>query len=248
MINQEIYDFYQKYKNCKWKLEKAPSGSDMDVASWLLNESNFGWLELDLDIDVSAWQNEASIATPYLVSHRESNNKGWNSCCIHGIDIAKTGAWTNYGYTNEEDVPYKWTDLADQTPVITNFWKNEFPSDHYRRVRFMEVQPGAGITPHSDMPGKLPGEQNFDALNFGVPINIAVIHPSQCYMTLEGFGVVPFKPGKAFIINIRHFHSVVNLSSTPRIHVIGHSYGYGTKKQEFASLVTRSYYKQYERN
>jgi hypothetical protein len=96
------------------------------------------------------------------------------------------------------------------------------------------------------MPGRLPGEENFDALDFGVPVNIAVIHPKNCYMTLEGKGIVPFKEGRAFIVNIRHTHSVINFSQESRIHVIGHSYGYGSKKQEFAELVTRSYKKQYE--
>jgi hypothetical protein len=67
-------------------------------------------------------------------------------------------------------------------------------------------------------------------------------------MVLEGFGIVPFKEGKAFIINIRHFHTVVNFSNTPRIHIIGHPFGYGSNKEAFAELITRSYNKQYERS
>ena len=93
------------------------------------------------------------------------------------------------------------------------------------------------------MPGRLPGEDNFDALEFGVPINIAVIHPNDCYMVLEGHGIVPFKEGKAFIVNIRNFHSVINFSKQKRVHVIGHSYGYGEKLEQFADLVVRSYEK-----
>lgn len=109
----------------------------------------------------------------------------------------------------------------------------------------MSLLPDSAITPHSDMPGRLPGEDNFDALEFGVPINIAVLHPKDCYMVLEGHGIVPFKEGKAFIVNIRNYHSVINLSDRKRIHVIGHSYGYGSKLNEFAELVVRSYKKQY---
>lgn len=246
MISQQALDFYNKNKYCQWQLEKAPNGSSMEIASWLLNESNFGWLELDIDIDVEQWKSEALNATPYFVHHREDESEGWNSCCIHGIDVDKTGAWTNYGYTNEADVPYRWTKLADQSPTIKNFW-NQFPTDHYRRIRYMELEPNSAITPHSDMPGRLPGEQNFNALDFGVPINIAVVHPENCHMVLEGYGVVPFKEGKAFIINIRNYHSVINFSHRPRIHVIGHSFGYGSKKEEFADLIARSYAKQYNR-
>jgi hypothetical protein len=240
-------EFYTKNKDITWELDPVPSDltTDLEKASWILNTSNFGWLELDIDIDVDAWKKEAVAAIPYYVPHREYDNAGWNSCCIHGISTDKTGAWVNYGYTNEPDVPYAWTELAEHTPAIKDFWQNTFPSDMYRRIRFMELQANSAITPHSDMPGKLPGEDNFDALEFGVPVNIAVIHPKDCHMILEGYGVVPFEEGKAYIINIRHQHSVINFSDQNRIHVIGHSFGYGTKKEQFAELVARSYHKQY---
>lgn len=238
-------DFYNKNKDLNWNMPKAPDNlkTDYEIADWILNKSDFGWLELDLDISVKAWVKESKYAR--YVDHRGKDHPGWNSCCIHGIDVDKTGAWTNYGFTNETDVPYHWTSLSQLTPTIKNFWQNEFPSDQYRRIRFMELQAKGIISPHSDMPGRLPGEENFDALEFGVPINIAVVHPEDCFMVLEGKGMVPFKEGSAFIVNIRHYHSVINFSNTPRIHVIGHSYGYGNKLEEFTELVTRSYRKQY---
>jgi len=249
MINHQALDFYNKNKDCTWQLESAPSGisSNIELADWLLNKSKFGWLELDVNIDLSLWQHEATQSKSYYVEHREDESRGWNSCCIHGIDTDKTGAWTNYGYTNEADVPYGWTGLSFKTPSVKTFWQNQFPSDRYRRIRFMELEPNSAITPHSDMPGRLPGEDNFNALEFGCPINIAVIHPKDCHMVLEGYGVVPFKEGKAFLINIRNYHSVINFSNESRIHIIGHSYGYGSKKQQFADLIARSYEKQYNR-
>jgi len=247
-MNLQALEFYQNNKNCTWTMEPIPSHlhTDLEIASWVLNTSKFGWLELDLTIDTAGWKLEAQQAEPYFVAHREDNNAGWNSCCIHGIDIEKTGAWTNYGYTNEADVPYKWTELAHKSPIIRDFWQHNFPADNYRRIRYMELEPLSAITPHSDMPGRLPGEDNFDALEFGVPINIAVVHPADCYMVLQGHGIVPFKEGKAFIVNIRNYHSVINFSNQPRTHVIGHPFGYGANKEAFAELITRSYNKQYE--
>lgn len=240
-------EFYQNNKDCKWTIEPIPSHliSDIDKARWILNEANFGWIELDLQIDIAGWQLEAQQAVPYFVAHREDNNVGWNSCCIHGIDTDKTGAWTNYGYTDESTVPYTWTELSYKVPNVKSFWQNEFPADNYRRVRFMELNPLSAITPHSDMPGKLPGEQGMDMLEFGVPVNIAVVHPEDCHMVLEGYGRVPFKEGKAFIVNIRNYHSVINFSNQPRVHVIGHCYGYGSKQKEFAELLVKSYEKMY---
>lgn len=241
-------EFYKNNKDCKWTVEPVPTQlvSTIDKARWILNEANFGWIELDLKIDVVNWQVESQQADPYFVAHREDNNTGWNSCCIHGIDTDKTGAWTNYGYTDETNVPYAWTELSYKTPIIKNFWQNVFPTDNYRRIRFMELTPNSAITPHSDMPGKLPGEQNIDMLDFGVPINIAVLHPTDCYMVLEKYGVVPFKEGKVFIVNIRNYHSVINFSNNSRVHVIGHSYGYGKQLDAFAELVVRSYEKMYD--
>ena len=215
--------------------------NDYELADWLLNKSDFGWLELDIQIDLDEWKKETSAAQ--FVDHRGSEHPGWNSSCIHGIDVDKTGAWTNYGYTREEDVPYKWTSISEHTPSIKRFWE-QFPYERYRRIRFMELESGGKISPHSDAPGRLPGEQNLDMLEFGVPINIAIIHPNDCYMTLEGHGTVPFKEGKAFIINIRNVHSFVNNSSNKRIHLIAHGIP-GNRKNEFVELIARSYRKQY---
>jgi hypothetical protein len=240
-------EFYQNNKDCKWTQEPIPPHlvSNIEKARWILNDANFGWIELDLQIDLAGWQLEAQQAVPYFVAHREDNNTGWNSCCVHGIGTDKTGAWTNYGYSDESTVPYDWTELSHKVPVVKQFWQHVFPADHYRRIRFMELTPSSAITPHSDMPGKLPGETGMDMLDFGVPVNIAVVHPDNCYMVLEGYGIVPFKEGKAFIVNIRNYHSVINLSDQPRVHVIGHSYGYGNKQAAFAELLVRSYEKMY---
>lgn len=214
--------------------------TDYEIAHWLLNESNFGWLELDINFDLNAWKKETSAAQ--FVDHRGEEHPGWNSCAIHGIDVDKTGAWTNYGdWTSEDQVPYKWTSISKHTPSIKKFWE-EFPYESYRRIRFMQLEPGGRISPHSDAPGRLPGEQGLDMLDFGVPINIAIIHPEDCYMTLEGHGTVPFKEGKAFIINIRNVHSFVNNSNTPRIHLIAHGIP-GSCKDEFIELIARSYRK-----
>ena len=217
--------------------------SDYEIADWLLNRSNFGWLELDIEFDLDAWKRETSAAQ--FVDHRGEEHPGWNSCAIHGIDAHKTGAWTNYGYTREEDVPYKWTSISEYTPSIKSFWE-QFPYERYRRIRFMQLEPSGRISPHSDAPGRLPGEDNLDMLDFGVPINVAIIHPDDCHMTLEGHGTVPFKEGKAFIINIRNVHSFVNNSNTPRIHLIAHGIP-GKRKDEFVELIARSYRKQNEK-
>lgn len=248
MASESSLQFYEKNKNIGWTMPNLPSGitTDYDIANWLLNKSNFGWLELDLDIDLYSWKIESERCREYLVPHRESDSRGWNSVCIHGINEISTGAWTKYGYDTEEAVPYRWTDISQYTPAIKEFWE-KFPYDQYRRIRFMEVLPSGYIDPHSDMPGRLPGEENFDALKFGVPINIAITHPNDCYMSLEGHGVIPWQEGRAFIVNIRNYHSVINLSDKSRIHLIAHG-KLNKSTDKFVELIARSYRKQYEQS
>lgn len=239
------FDFYNANKDFSWSLPSLPEdvSTDYEIADWLLNKSNIGWLELDIEIDLDLWKLEAESAQ--FVDHRGKDHPGWNSCCIHGIDVNKTGAWVNYGYTNENDVPYKWTDLSLKTPNIKEFWE-KFPYEKYRRIRFMELESNGMISPHSDAPGKLPGESGINMIDFGVPINIAIVHPLECFMTLEGYGKVPFQEGKAFIINIRNYHSVINFSNQSRIHLIAHGIP-GSRKNNFVELIARSYRKQYDK-
>lgn len=239
-------EFYETNKNLTWQMPALPKGvnTDYEIADWLLNKSDFGWLELDLNIPYKEWTTESKHAT--YVNHRGDDHPGWNSACIHGIDVDKTGAWTNYGdWTKEEDVPYKWTSLSQHTPNIKSFWE-EFPYESYRRIRFMELESNGQISPHSDAPGRLPGEEGIDMLDFGVPINVALQHPPSCHMTLQGYGVVPFIAGKAFIINIRNYHSVINKSMHKRLHLIAHGIP-GNRKDDFVKLVAQSYRKQYEK-
>lgn len=245
MIDQNVLDFFNKHKDVQWKYPQFPDSLSTieDKANWILNNPMIGWIELDLDIPIELWKKESQAAKNFYVNHRGDKHPGWNSCCIYGIDIDKTESWTNYGFKNEDDVTYDWTELSSNVPSIKTFWQNDFPSDQYRRIRFMQLEPKGYISPHSDAPGKLPGEHNvINVLDHGVPVNIAIVHPENCYMVLENFGIVPFKEGKAFVINVRNYHSVINFSDNERIHMIGHGI-YGSKKMKFAELLVRSYEK-----
>lgn len=243
---KDAFEFYKKYRNCNWTMPKVPDhvNDDQEIVSWLFNKSNFGWLELDIEIDLDCWKHETKHAK--YVKHRGSDHIGWNSACIHGIDVDSTDSWSKYAYTKEADVPYQWTALSKRTPNIKNFW-TKFPYESYRRIRFMDLETNGCVSPHNDSPGNLPGEENINLIDFGVPINVAIIHPKSCFMTLEDYGVVPWKEGKAMIVNILKNHSVINLSSEHRVHLIAHGIP-KSRKNEFIKLIARSYKKQYERN
>lgn len=230
--------FYQENKDCNWTLEEIPKDltTDVERAKWIFSQP-IGWIELDLEFDIPSWLVESKQAEPFLVHHREGDNhSGWKSCCIHGLGIEKTG--TNFTAPTSA---YQWTALSEKTPVITNFWK-QFPFEKLLRVRFMNLDAGGHISRHNDCPSN-----DMHLMEHIVPINIAIDHPENCYMTLQDYGVVPWKTGKIILVNITNDHAVFNNSIRRRMHMIGHGY-IGNKINEFSHLIVRSYNKQYERN
>jgi hypothetical protein len=243
-MNQEVLDFYNKNKHYHYTPPEVPNdvkNDNLKFSRWLLNHSNFAWIELDIDLNLEDWKKESLTALDYFVEHRSSESLGWKSCCIHGLGIDKTENWPQY-LDDESLIKYDWTQLSDLTPTIKNFWRNEFPAELYQRIRFMLIEPGGYISPHSDAPGKLPGEKsNYDTLD-GWPINLAIIHPEECHMVLENFGVVPFKEGKPMLINIRHNHAFLNFSNENRVHLISAAI-FGSKVNEFSKLIYRSFFK-----
>jgi Aspartyl/Asparaginyl beta-hydroxylase len=210
----------------------------IEQARSILRQTDISWLELDLKFDVDVWKQQILAIEQDYTEYRESSSHLWSSCCLHGIDIDKTYTADNYGYS-EFDAPYHYTDLAYKTPVITNFWKNDFPAERYTRIRFMKVDAGGHIDYHND--GTLP--DGIDPLDSILPINLAIRHPNNCTMELDG-KIVPWAEGKIFLLNISKDHAVFNRSSKPRVHMIANII-LGKRKQEFCEMLVRCYNKQH---
>lgn len=200
--------------------------------------SGIDWLELDLKFDVDVWKQQCLEAQSYYQEYRDNYGDKWSSCCLHGLDIDKTYTADTYGY-NEYHAPYQYTGLAYKVPVITDFWKNRFPSERYTRIRFMKLDPGGSIDWHSD--GEIP--ENFDPLQSILPVNVAIIHPQNCEMFVED-KLVPWREGKIIMINISKRHAVFNRSSKDRIHMIANLI-LGNRTEEFCEMLIRCYTNQY---
>jgi hypothetical protein len=239
-------EFYNCYKNSDTVLKPLP---DYDIESqvlWILTGNGYHWVELDCKFDAESWQDDATLATDYYVPHRdemsgEGTHEGWSSCVLHGIATDKTNEWRTYGFSKEPE--YNWTELGHKTKNIQSFFNNTFPAEDYARIRFMKLAAGGWISPHNDYSPLVTERNVFD---WPLPINIAVDHPDNCHMTLKDQGCVPFKNGKAFLVNIFNDHSVINNSNKDRLHVIAHCY-LGSRKQDFMKLIIDSYQKQHER-
>lgn len=94
----------------------------------------------------------------------------------------------------------------------------------------MLLEPGGFICPHNDTDGK----RGFSA------VNVCLNQPFGCAMLMEGYGIVPWRPGDIRLMDIGLNHSVINLSNEDRYHMIIH--GYAEKLQpQFSKLVKESY-------
>jgi aspartyl/asparaginyl beta-hydroxylase (cupin superfamily) len=104
----------------------------------------------------------------------------------------------------------------------------------------MKLDPGGSISKHRDHdPNDL---ANYDIFRDGIAVNLAITHPEECTMIFEDTNIVPWTPGSAIMLNVSKYHSVVNASNLPRVHMIAHAI-IGDRKQEFCDLLYRSYKK-----
>ena len=196
--------------------------------------SGLPWLRLDVSFDAERLLQEAVAVLPRFVPHR-SNGRGWKSLCLHGIGPAQTLAATEYGFAGEAVAPHGWTEIAGACPETARFVRS-LPLERLFRVRFMLVEPGGFIAPHTDSElGRLG------------PINVALNNPPACLFKMEPWGLVPFEPGTAFLIDISNRHAIINMSRTPRFHIIIHS-TYDCDNPAWADVVERSYRRTSELN
>jgi hypothetical protein len=238
--------FYRKYQKNQPKWFSYVDLTDEELSLKILKEDLVPWIQLDINVDVSSWLHESKIAEPYYVSHRdieygEGTHENWQSCVLHGIDTDKTNVWQVYGYDTEPK--YQWTELGEKTKNIKAFWEEQFPAESFARIRFMKLGAKGNISPHND--GRNLINLN-EILTYPIPINVAIDHPTDCFMTFKDYGVVPFYNGSFFMLNILNDHSVINFSNQERIHLIAHCY-IGNRKQDFFNLLARSYKKQYDK-
>jgi hypothetical protein len=193
---------------------------------WVTTCSGVPFLPLHLEMPWREMLAEATALQNLFVQHRyaDESHSGWKSLCIHGIDATSTQSHEHYGCKSAQDVPYRWTDI--NAPVTREYFREVYPASRYYRVRFMLLEPGGRILPHRDYPKRRLG-----------PVNIALSHPPGCVMTLDQ-QVVPFRPGRAFLLDVSREHCVENHSTESRIHIIVHA---EYKSAEWQAMVVKMF-------
>ena len=226
-------NFFEKHRNSKFIFPKIPDKltTIAKQANWILIESKIPYLPLDIAGPWKEMYNEALQLDSEFVTHR-SDAMGWSSLTIHGLSATKTmspDAYPEYADIPEKELNYTWTEIQDRCPVTVSYFRDIFGWPSYGRIRFMKLEPGGYIPPHTD------GQSH--AL---VAVNISLNNPENCEMIVEDVGVIPFKDsGGALAFNNCRKHSVKNASDISRYHIIVH----GTWGSTYSELVVRSYKK-----
>lgn len=185
------------------------------------------YLKLRVPFDREACLQEALALLNRFVPHRsydQSDLSGqggqWKSLALqaHQGDPTKTCDHSDYG---AETANYRLTEIAALCPNTMEFLRNITDLSQCERVRFMLMEPGAKIHPHSDAPEK----------DTQIALNIALNMPLGCEFWLDTHldgkhhaysRLLPFEPGDLMLLNIAKYHYVENRSATPRIHLIVH--------------------------
>ncbi len=153
----------------------------------------------------------------FFVTHREGTGHGWKSSALWGWapkDGSLEDAWKTT--TNPKGVGLKpkevqwgWTGIQEIAPE-TKRWLSQFPGNHLR-CRFMLLEPGGYIEPHTDHPHR----------TIWGAVNVAFNQPEDCYLrrTVEGDDL-PYEPFSAYYFDKGVLHEARNNSNRRRYHFI----------------------------
>ncbi len=230
LVPNKVKDFIKRNRKYMWRPDFGNVPSDVSQSDW-------PWLPIDPFFgnkitnvrngepcywDQRRIEEELWKVNHLFVPHRAKDkissygHQGWSALTIHGIDTDKTENYDQYGFKSEEEANYKWLPQPlKQCPSICDFVKS-IGFKKLSRVRIMKLAPGGYIMPHNDTPDGGKYKRVFG------PINIALTQPVDCFFVMEGVGLLPFRPGKGFILDVGHNHCLLNASNQNRYHLIIH--------------------------
>ena len=210
--DEPVEDFI---KRCEYKAKpKYPPNLETGRAVHFSDQIPFLPVDWETKQNWQEMYQEAKKLSKHYVPHRHhESHKGWSSLVIHGISSVHTESSHTYGFT-DDTAPWRWTDISDLCPTITNFFKNEFDYDKYFRIRIMKLSPGGYVWPHKD-------STDISENHIG-PINLALNNPTNCNFYMENVGILPFQQGRSIKLNLYNVHSVYNHSEEDRFHIIVH--------------------------
>ena len=201
----------------------------MTIVEWC-RENDVWYVQMDLEIPEACIKEAQQVYDDgFFVNHRYGDGDGWCSAAIHSF-VHKDKPNTSMGWHHtknpsghgfeEEDVKWGWTEIAEVAPE-TKRWLEDFPHNHYRRLRFMLLEPGGSIEQHHD--SNAPRDARGDRRNIASAINLAFYQPENCYLRrCDTKEELPFKNCTGFWFDNGVEHEALNSSNENRYHFIMH--------------------------
>jgi hypothetical protein len=206
--NQQIYD---------WIRDNNHPDTDQHFGCalpWLMLSEFPEWPHQEMLAEAKALDEQGLIP-----DYNSGNNLGWAAVALYGLSSDSTLPPEEYGYASYKEAreagALHWTEIADQCPVTTEFFKTKFNYKRYNRIRFMALRPGGVIRWHNDVP-----EGEDPTFDLGV-VNISLNNPENCFFNMGLWGNIPITDGCMWLFGNNHYHMVRNNHPTEtRYHMI----------------------------
>lgn len=207
-------------------------GPDPITGFWLLHNSRWPYMRLDIEFDPRALLSEAETLLQSGVHHLQNGSFDWLTFPI--LD--------NRGFTINDSV-----DLLESLYDMEKFsfsegshenllaWKLalSLPLEKILAVQYFVLKPGGIIIPHADT-----DDQGLTRFNF------CLTQPLKAYTYFECAEMVPYVEGSCFIFDPSVKHAAVNDSAEPRYYLqVSGMFGY--RIAEMYKLLEASYRKYY---
>ena len=206
----------------------------------IIYNSGLEWLPLKIEAPVDLIKEEIFKFTSNYV---DQSKTGWSGLSFRGIDLHKVRPYTNYGFKCEDDVPYKWTELAENCPVTKDFICNTFKANKFYRIKVNSLQPGGKIFPHFDSRTQGLGLTEHSPYTDTNPFKLKYITIAVDWPNKTDYFVnkkkLPISEGDIFLVDFSKIHEVYNNSNKNRLSIIITADLEGNKDWE--SLVEKSY-------
>lgn len=226
----------------------------MNIIEWC-GKNDIWYLPLGIDIpEVCISEAQKVWDEGMFVPHRYGegdDHQGWLSSSIysyvHEDEYDTQLAWrhtknpSGHGF-DEEKVKWGWSEVAEIAPEMKR-WLEDFPHSHYRRCRYMLLEPGGSIEAHHDA-----GDERINEgrqRNISAAINLAIYQPDNCYLRrVDTKEELPFENCTGFWFDNGVTHEALNSSDENRFHFIIH----GGSNKERIELMKKSMVKRFGKN
>lgn len=182
------------------------------------------FIDLRLDFDHAGALAEALALRDRFVAYQSDPTygvRGWRGLALQALDGDATRAATTEADEAicADQSRYRLTDVAARCPITLAFLQRILDFERCRTVAFLLLEPGARIAVHVDGTGPLVMRS----------VNVALNMPAGCTLTIDCnpdgsdhayTRRAPFRDGTVLLMNVAKYHSVVNDSPEPRVHVI----------------------------